>query len=166
METYHVGIAEESANGSSKWATNLSRIAQRIGPHDELMMVGAGVLRHAPRMFEFVELGLVEADRKRLHFAAREPRHEGHDDRGVDTAREKRPNRNVADHVRRHRIDQDALEFAGSLLFGAAEGLGRRRSPVPAAMSRPPCQVSRCPGGSLQTSRKIDVSRGVYRKDR
>ncbi len=74
-------MADESANGSSKCDDQLVENPQRVRADDELMMVGAVVLRDASRMLEFVERRLVEADRECLHGPARLPRHERDDER-------------------------------------------------------------------------------------
>ena len=66
-ETYHVGMADESANGSSKCAIRSSRIDRPSGRHDELVVLGAEMPRHRARVLELVERGVVEADRERLH---------------------------------------------------------------------------------------------------
>ena len=44
--TYHVGMADGSANGSSKCATIRSTNRERVGPHHELVVIGPDVLRH------------------------------------------------------------------------------------------------------------------------
>ena len=49
---------------------------QRVGPHDELVVLGADVRGHHARGVELVVRGLVEADREGLHRPRRASRHQ------------------------------------------------------------------------------------------
>jgi hypothetical protein len=73
---------------------------QGIRSHDQLVMVGAEVLRHPPRVRELVEIRLVEADGKGLDRPCRHAGHQRDDETGVDAARQERAERHVAHHVR------------------------------------------------------------------
>ena len=83
---------------------------QAVGPDDELVMLGAEVPRHCSRMLQLVELRFVEPDRERLHRLGRGFCHQSDDDARVDAAGEECTERNVADHVRAHRIGQDPAQ--------------------------------------------------------
>ena len=69
----------------------------RVGLHDQLVVVGREPLRDQPRQRPLVELGL-EADAERLHRFAGGRRHLGHDRCRVQAARQERAERDVGDH--------------------------------------------------------------------
>ena len=103
---------------------------QAVRSHDELMVFSAKVLRDGAGVLQFVELRLVEPDRERLHGRGRGLCHQPDNDARVHAARKECPERHVADHVRAHRIGQDAAQCRRRFLFVTLEALGSLHFPV------------------------------------
>jgi hypothetical protein len=86
--------------------------------------------------FRFVVAFLVEADRKGVHGPVGQMRHQGHDRRGIDPARQERAEGHVRHHLLSHGPEQQGFEFLDRGLGGdvAARGLRGDGGPVPVAM--------------------------------
>jgi hypothetical protein len=119
---------------------------QPVGAHDELVVLRVEVLRDGPRMFQLVELRLVEADRERLDGPAGGLRHQPDDEARVDPAGEERAQRHVADHVRPYGVGQHGTQRARGVGLAAAKRLGGADLPVlddVGAAVFPPQEVAR-----------------------
>ena len=81
----------------------------RVGPHDELVVVGAEQLGDLACVRQLVEVVVIEADRERLHRAAARLRHRGDDGGRVDAARQEGSERHVGDQPAARR-GADVLE--------------------------------------------------------
>ena len=154
-ETYQVGIAEESPNGSSKCSTRLSTTLERIGPDDELVVIGGEVLRQPPGRVELVKGRLVEANREGLDRPRRRPRHQPDDEARVHASGEERADRHVAHQVRLHGVGENRREALRGLVHRAGERFLGGKFPVAAdrQLSIPPPQ-DRWPGGSFRMPRE------------
>ena len=93
----------------------------RVGPDDQLVVVGAVALRHHPGVGELVESLLVEPDRERLHGPRREPAHQGDHDARIDPPAQERPERDVGHHPEADGLGQDLLEGVGRVLLVEVE---------------------------------------------
>ena len=93
---------------------------QRVGAHDEFVVIGPEPIGDGPRMLQLVERGLVEADRKCLDLRRR-LRHQADDDTRVDAAGEECAERHVADEVCADRIGQHLTQATRSFFFAARE---------------------------------------------
>ncbi len=119
-ETYQVGIADESANGSSKCAYQTIEDAHRVRLDDELVVFGAEMIGDASRVLELVERRFVEADRKRLHACGGRFGHQADDEARIDAARQERAERHVADEVRANGVGEHVAERVHRVLLGSA----------------------------------------------
>ena len=90
---------------------------------DELVVVGAEMLRDQARVLQLVERRLVEADREGLHARAGGLRHQADHHARVDAAGEKRAERHVADQMRGDGAGQHVAQLLDGVGFRSAERL-------------------------------------------
>ena len=96
--------------------------------HDQLVVVGAQMLRDAARVGELAEILLLEPGAERLDRLAHRVAHERHHHARVDPARQERAERDVGHEPHAHRFRQErAQPLAVVLLAPGALGLDRER---------------------------------------
>ena len=138
----------------------------RVGPHDELVMVRAEMRGHRARAVELVERGLVEANREGADRPA-----DASAMRPTTSPESRPPDRNAPNGtsltmMRPHRMRQRRVQLIDGIVFGAAELDFGRQHPVAERVTLVGVQRRMWPGGSLRMPRKMDTSRGVYRNVR
>ena len=93
-------MRRRSANGSSRYQTSFSQQLPRVGPDDELVVLGAELLGDDARVVELVEARPREADGEGLGAGAPSSAISADDDARVDAAGEEGADRDVGDEVR------------------------------------------------------------------
>ena len=125
--------------------------------HQQLVMLGAELLRDLARVRKLVVAVLSKADRERLDGQAGSPGHDRHHGAGIEAAAEERADRDIAHQVRPHGVLEPRPEALGRLGLlrerRAAVTEERGRLPVTARLARPAVLGSaRCdPARSLAT---------------
>ncbi len=99
--------------------------AERVGTDDELVVLGPKMRRDRTSVLQLVELRIIEADGESLHRPVRGLGHEPDNGARVDTPREERAKRDIADHVRANGVCHDAAQLLGGILSGATERFAR-----------------------------------------
>ena len=101
-----------------------------VGSEDQLVMLGAKRLGHAPRIPQLVEFPVGKPNRKRLD-GFRSHRGHGRDNGArIDTAAEKRPDRHVAHFVELDRFTQQIAQSIDQFTLGCLFVRLKRHIPI------------------------------------